>query len=126
MDDILQRLPHREPFVMVDSVNTHEGVAHAHFTIKEDNVLVVDNYFTESGLIEHMAQAAGAGLPPTTDGEQPMAGYIGALKDLRIEKLPAVGETIVTEVNYLNQVMMAHIVQATVRNTNGAVLASCE
>jgi 3-hydroxyacyl-[acyl-carrier-protein] dehydratase len=126
MEDILQRLPHRAPFVMIDTISTKDGIAHAQFAITSDNVLVEDNFFSESGLVEHMAQAAGAGLPPAGDGEQPMAGYIGALKDLRVDKLPAVGETITTEVNYLNQVMNAHIVKATVRNADGDHLASCE
>jgi predicted hotdog family 3-hydroxylacyl-ACP dehydratase len=126
MDDILQRLPHRAPFVMIDSIVKDAGTTRGYFEIKEDNVLVEDGFFTESGLVENMAQAAGAGMPPAADGKQALAGYIGALKDLRVERLPAVGETIITEVAYLNQVMNAHIVQATVRNSNGELLASCE
>ena len=126
MDDILQRLPHRAPFVMIDTVRKQDETTRAYFHIKEDNVLIEDGFFSESGLVEHMAQAAGAGLPPTDDGNQPQAGYIGALKDLNVEKLPAVGDTITTEVDYLNQVMNAHIVKASVRSASGEHLASCE
>lgn len=110
---------------MVDHVDLGE-VAKATFLIKADNVLVQDEYFTESGLVEHMAQAAGVGLPQPADGKKELAGYIGALKDLRVEALPAVGETIYTEVQYLNQVMSAHIVRAQVRNQAKELLASCE
>jgi 3-hydroxyacyl-[acyl-carrier-protein] dehydratase len=126
MEDILQRLPHRPPFVMIDRISTSEGKALSHFTIKENNVLVEGGFFTESGLVENMAQTAGAGLPQRTDSNAPTLGFIGALKDLQIEQLPSVGETITTEVSYLHQVMSAHIVKAQVLNASGTLLASCE
>ncbi len=125
MDDVLQRLPHRPPFVMIDRIRTEDGRAIATFEVKAENVLVEDGFFSESGLVEHMAQAAGAGLRHE-DGATPAVGYIGALKDLRIENLPAVGETITTEVDYLHQVMQAHVVKATTKNKAGSILASCE
>jgi len=126
MDDILQRLPHRPPFVMIDSIAPYEGGAVARFRIDAQNVLVCDGFFSESGLIENMAQAAGAGLPRDPVGDSPSLGYIGALKDVHIEKLPRAGETITTEVRYLNQVLSVHLAQASVRDSNGLLLASCE
>lgn len=125
MEDILQHLPHRPPFVMIDDIATGEKSAKATFVIMPDNVLAEDGFFSESGLIENMAQAAGAGLPHAP-GSTPSVGYIGAIKDLRIEQLPAVGAAIVTEVGYMHQVMNAHIVQAKVSGQDGQLLASCE
>jgi predicted hotdog family 3-hydroxylacyl-ACP dehydratase len=126
MQDILQRLPHRPPFVMIDSIAATEAGAVAQYRIPQDNVLLRDGLFSESGLIENMAQAAGAGLPRPTDGSAPSLGYIGAIKDLHIEKLPRAGETITTTVRYLNQVMNVHLAHADVRNEAGECLASCE
>ena len=125
-DDILSRLPHRPPFVMIDSIRTEAGKAYARFLIKEDNVLVENGFFSESGLVENMAQAAGAGLPQQGTEGAPSLGFIGALKDLKVEQLPAAGEIIETEVSYVHQVMNAHIVQARVTSTAGELLASCE
>jgi predicted hotdog family 3-hydroxylacyl-ACP dehydratase len=124
--DILERLPHRPPFVMIDSIERQVDCAIGRFRIEAENVLVEDGFFSESGLVEHMAQTAGAGLPQPEGGSAPSVGYIGALKDLKIEQLPSVGETIITEVSFLHQVMNAHIVQAQVRNEAGDLLASCE
>ncbi len=124
--DILQLLPHRTPFVMIDEITPHEGGATAVFQIQPDNVLLHQGHFTESGLIENMAQAAGAGLPRSNDGGDPSLGYIGALKDLHIEKLPCAGDTITTEIQYLNQVLNVHLAKAHVRNAGGELLASCE
>jgi predicted hotdog family 3-hydroxylacyl-ACP dehydratase len=126
MEDILQRLPHRPPFVMVDRITSGDATVQAQFTIKADNVLVENGFLSESGLVEHMAQAAGAGLPQRNDSNAPVVGYIGALKDLQIDSLPAVGDTITTEISYLHQVMAAHIVKAEVRSASGTLLASCE
>lgn len=125
MEDILQRLPHRPPFVMIDCITTGEKTAQASFRIEPGNVLLEGSFFSESGLVENMAQAAGAGLPHAA-GSIPSIGYIGAIKDLKIERLPAVGTSIKTEVSYLQQVMNAHIVQVTVMDEAGELLASCE
>lgn len=122
--DILQSLPHRPPFVMIDSIEASGNKAVGRFLIKADNVLIENGVFSESGIVEHMAQTAGAGLPHA--GDKPSVGYIGALKDLKIESLPLVGETIVTHVDHLHQVMNAHIVLAQTFNTSGDLLASCE
>jgi predicted hotdog family 3-hydroxylacyl-ACP dehydratase len=124
--DILEYLPHRPPFVMIDSIQKEGAKATGHFRITADNVLVENGFFTESGLVENMAQTAGAGLPQSDSGNAPSVGYIGALKDLKIENLPAVGEIITTEIGYMHQVMSAHIVQARVLNERGELLASCE
>ncbi len=126
MEDILLLLPHRPPFVMIDQISALESGAAAQFHINTDNVLVRDGLFSESGLIEHMAQAAGAGLPRPIDGSAPSVGYIGAIKELRINKLPQVGSQIHTEVKYLNQVMNVHLAHAIVRDASSDTLASCE
>ncbi|MBS1615585.1 MAG: 3-hydroxyacyl-ACP dehydratase [Bacteroidetes bacterium] len=126
MEDILQLLPHRPPFVMVDSITTYTGGASAGFTISEDNVLVRDGLFSESGLIENMAQAAGAGMPRPEDGSAPSVGYIGAIKELAIHKLPGVGTQILTKISYLNQVLNVHLAHAEVQDPSGELIASCE
>ncbi len=126
--DILRYLPHRPPFVMIDDVVAEDKQhARSHFTILADNVLVSDGYFTESGLVENMAQTAGAatGLMAQSSGSSPTLGYIGALKDLKVFALPIVGQTLVTEVTFVHQVMQALIVSGAV-HCEGQLLATCE
>ena len=58
LDRILQLIPQKPPFVMVDSLleyNEKEGTTG--FTIPADNILVENNIFSEPGVIEHMAQS---------------------------------------------------------------------
>jgi predicted hotdog family 3-hydroxylacyl-ACP dehydratase len=126
--DVLRSLPHRPPFVMIDEIVARaDAPPLSRFTIREDNVLLVDGYFSASGLVENMAQTAGAapGLEVSSGGKAPQLGYIGAVKDLVIHELPRVGEMLETETVQVHQVMNALIVRGTVR-CNGKLLASCE
>ena len=126
--DVLRYLPHRPPFVMIDELIATEGwPARSRFTILADNILVNDGCFSESGLVENMAQTAGAaaGIAALSAGEAPVVGYIGAVKDLKIFALPHIGQTLETEVIFVHQVMQALIVQGIV-HCEGLLLASCE
>lgn len=130
LTDATQFLPHRPPFVMIDSLTydpADERHASAEFVIASDNVLVRDGVFTAGGLVENMAQAAGAAtvVRKTEAGQEPGLGFIGALKNLRVDVLPAVGESLQTDVTFVHQVMNALIVEARV-STEGRQLASCE
>lgn len=125
-----QYLPHRPPFVMIDSLSydpADEQHASAAFEVLESNVLVRDGRLSAGGLVENMAQAAGAaaGIRKTAAGEQPGLGFIGALKNLRVDRLPLVGESLQTDVTFVHQVMNALIVEARVSSAE-AELASCE
>ena len=125
--NILDFLPHRPPFVMIDEISIDtNGNGQSSFSIVADNVLVQDNFFTESGLIENMAQTAGAamGLKQQAD-KSPSLGFIGALKNLKIYTLPRVGAVLHTEVNFAHQVLNVLLVNGTVKSENN-ILATCE
>jgi len=127
-EDILCYLPHRPPFVMIDSIEAAKGrLTGSHFTILADNVMVADGCLTAGGLVENIAQTAGAatGRAAQSSGNVPSLGYIGAVKDLRIFALPRVGQTLDTEVDIVQQVMNALIVRGVV-HCEGQLLASCE
>jgi 3-hydroxymyristoyl/3-hydroxydecanoyl-(acyl carrier protein) dehydratase len=56
---IKKLLPHREPMLMVDSLLYFDGKKGiAELTVLETNIFVETKIFTETGLIEHMAQTA--------------------------------------------------------------------
>ena len=125
---VLAYIPQHPPFVMVDHVieATPQRVA-TRFTIKPSHLFVDNGFFTESGLVENMAQtaAAGTGLVYAADGRQVPTGYIGALKNLVIKELPKVGDTITTTIAFLHQVMNAHVVEGKIFIDDWEI-ASCE
>ena len=126
--NILDFLPHRPPFVMIDSIALDDAEnAHSTFKIREENTLVENGLFTESGLIENMAQTAGAatGLKAQFEHKPPSLGYIGAVKNLVVLSLPKAGQVLTTEVIFVRQVMNALMVEGIVR-CEGKTLATCE
>ena len=127
-EDVFRFLPHRPPFVMIDEIIAMPGKHPvSRFTIRADNVLVVDGHFSASGLVENMAQTAGAatGLAGQSSGKPPVLGYIGAVKDLTVFALPQIGQTLDTETILVHQVMNALIVRGAV-HCEGQLLATCE
>lgn len=123
-------LPHRPPFIMIDDVRfdpDNDRKASASFIVAADNVLVRDGKLTAGGLVENMAQAAGAATVMRTavEGKEPGLGFIGALKNLKVVALPGVGESLQTRVTFVHQVLSALIVEAQV-SASDRLLASCE
>jgi len=112
--DILQYIPQRPPFVMIDAVlQADDTISKTSFTVREGHLFVENGVFTEPGLVENMAQtaAAGTGYKAQQDGRSAPVGFIGALKGLQVKELPKTGDTITTEITFVHQVMNAHIVQ---------------
>jgi predicted hotdog family 3-hydroxylacyl-ACP dehydratase len=113
---------------MIDRVlSASETVSSASFTIREGHLFIEEGRFTEAGLVENMAQtaAAGTGYRASQDNKPAPIGFIGALKNLQIQELPIVGDTIQTTITFIHQVMNAHIVQGVVKR-GGVEIASCE
>ena len=127
-ENILPYIPQRPPFVMIDGiVSADDSLSKTTFTIREGHLFVSDGVFTEPGLVENMAQtaAAGTGYKAQQDGKPAPVGFIGALKNLKVNTLPKVGDTLTTEVVFKMQVMNAHIVESVVK-VNDEERASCE
>ena len=126
--DILDLIPHRVPFIMIDTIKPGDNRnILSSFYIAEDNILLEQDHFSESGLIENMAQTAGAGSGyiSSLDPGPGRVGYIGGLKNLHIYAFPKAGSIIQTEVSFVNQVMSALIVEGKVYQDE-KLMASCE
>ncbi len=113
----MQYIPQAEPFVMIDDIiESTATITRTKFEIRPEHLFVENGFFTEPGLIENMAQtaAAGTGKRALETNTTPPVGFIGAIKNLKIEALPQVGQIIETQVAFLNQVMQVHVVQGEV------------
>jgi len=127
-NSILQYIPQRAPFVMVDTLLLADDTnTITSFTVPENNPMVEDGYFTASGLVENMAQsaAAGTGYKAHQSGQPTPIGFIGALKNLTIKRLPKVNDILTTTIHFGMQVMNAQIIQASI-SENGTEIAICE
>ena len=130
LDRILQLIPQKPPFVMVDSLleyNEKQGTTG--FTIPPDNILVENNIFSEPGIIEHMAQSMSLwrGYQGFLSGlDKPKTGFIGAIKAVEIMELPKTGSKLTTYVEILQEFMNVTSVGARTFDEEGNLLATSE
>jgi predicted hotdog family 3-hydroxylacyl-ACP dehydratase len=99
-------LPQKFPFVMVDKLYSFtENALVSGLTIQSDNIFFDNGTFTESGLVEHMAQSVAlhTGYEFFLKQQPAPTGYIGSIKEIQIRSLPKLNEEIQTTVNILHE-----------------------
>jgi len=110
--DIKRYLPHRTPMLMVDLIlKMDDEYAETIFDIKADNIFIENNLFTESGLVENMAQTCSSIVAKDYLVDEnnhdiegaAVIGFISAIKTLKINALPKVGDVINTQASLVSK-----------------------
>jgi 3-hydroxymyristoyl/3-hydroxydecanoyl-(acyl carrier protein) dehydratase len=132
---ITELIPQRPPFVMVDCLlHFDRKITSGRLKIKPDNLFVENGIFTESGIIECITQTCAARMgyfnrlqqEETGQGDGKIKlGFIGAIKDLLIEKCPKVGDELKINIDVLYEVFTFLLVEAQI-NVGDERMASCE
>lgn len=118
--DIHELLPQQEPFVMVGCLTGFEKLhISTETTISQDNIFVDNGEWSALGTIENIAQTCAVRIGYVNKyilkkGIQ--IGYIGAIRNFEIFRLPRVGETIETSVDVVDEVFGMTLAQATVKS----------
>lgn len=127
--DILELLPQRPPFVMVDELLSYTPqVAVTQLTVRKDNIFCENGVLSESGLMENVAQSCAARIgyvSKVLSKGSVKIGVIGAIQNYVINELPKVGEVINTEIVVLEEVFAMTLVEAKVC-IKDRVIASCK
>lgn len=119
--------------LMVDNLIEHEEERTlTGFSIEAGNIFVNDGLFSESGIIENMAQSAAlrtgwAGMQKS-EGEanfNPPIGVIGSVKNFKLFRLPKVNNRLETEILVQAEIFNATVIKASVRS-DGELLAEAE
>ncbi|OFX72197.1 MAG: hypothetical protein A2X12_10350 [Bacteroidetes bacterium GWE2_29_8] len=121
-------IPQRSPIVMVDELTyCDEYSATTKFCIESDNIFCENNFFQEVGIIENIAQTAAAmsGHKLLLNNQPIKLGFIGAIKNLHVYRLPIVFSTIETTVTIENKVMNVQFIKGIVR-VGDNIIAECE
>lgn len=111
-------LPQREPFVMVSRlVQFDPVVSTTQLDITSDNIFVEGGTLIAAGVIENIAQtcAARIGYINRQSSEGVRLGFIGAIRNLNILRLPKVGETLSTTITVVEEVFGMTLVNAVVK-----------
>jgi 3-hydroxyacyl-[acyl-carrier-protein] dehydratase len=126
--DVKLIIPQREPIIMIDEIVNHSDVkTTTSLTINKTNIFVEENIFQSSGLIENMAQSSAArmGIQTNKEGNKPLLGYIASIKNLIVNRLPEVGEKILTEIIIANKINNIIVIKAEGKVDN-IIISSCE
>ena len=121
-------IPQKSPMVMIGKLLEADGsLTRTSYTITNDNVFYKDGRFREAGLIENMAQtaAAGTGFMSKRKNQPPPVGFIGGIKNLRINSLPGLGDEITTQIKIEHEIFDARVASGIIF-LNDSVIAECE
>ena len=127
-ENIIEFIPQKPPMVMIDKlVYSDDKKTETSFLIKEDNIFCENGVFCEPGLIENIAQTAAArqGFLIKKGKSDVLIGYIGAIKNLKINFLPKINTEINTEIIITNEILGVTIIYGKVK-CNDKVAAECE
>lgn len=127
-EEITAYIPQKAPMVMIDTIELCEGATtKTTFRIEANNLFVKDGLFHEPGIVENIAQtaAAKAGYEVKKMGKEPLIGFIGAVKDLKIFALPKVNDVLETTVVIKTEVMDVTIIDG-FTYCHGEKIAECE
>lgn len=105
--DIQSLIPQRPPFVMIDSiVGCDRESCRSVFTVKDDNIFLRENELEPYALIENIAQTAAAGMSATRTLADQLApeGFLGAITNADVIRLPSSGEKVETETRILAEI----------------------
>ena len=122
-------LPQRRPFIMLDAL-THfdEVITRTRMKVKADNIFVENDQFTESGIIENIAQTCAARMGYINkylNSDKVKIGFIGSIKDLIINELPKTGEELKTTIEVMSEVFSITLVNAKVEASD-KLIATCD
>jgi len=115
--DILELLPQRPPFVMVDRLVSYDPVlTKTVFVVRPDNIFCDNGRLSAAGLCENIAQtcAARLGYINYTSGQPVRIGYIGSVNNFEIFRTPLAGETLETTIQVMQEVFNITLVHARV------------
>jgi predicted hotdog family 3-hydroxylacyl-ACP dehydratase len=130
--DILDLIPQRAPFIMVDALTYYDPVvAKTTFTVRADNIFCTSaGQLEEAGLIENIAQtcAARTGYEEKTQVQKSgiiKIGYIGMIKAMEIFRNPVVGEQLETTSVIVENFFNTTLVETKVEVADETI-ATCE
>jgi len=116
-EEVEYLIPQKYPMTMVDGlIEQNEDSTKSRLILNSSNIFCKDGFFSEAGLIENMAQTAAlrSGYEAQLKNEKPAIGFIGALKRIKIHKLPKDSEMIETKITILNNLMNVLIIKGEV------------
>jgi len=126
--EILTLIPQKPPMTMVDGlILSDKTQTVSTLTIEPDNIFVENGIFAEPGIIENIAQTAAlrSGYEAAIGDKEPIVGYIGSVKKMKIYSMPMVGQTLKTKLTILMEMENILVVKGET-SVNNIIIAQGE
>ena len=129
-EDILNFIPQRAPFVMVDNLlvaNEVDGFKTS-FQVQSDNIFIENGIVSEGALVENVAQTCAAGfgyISQQQGNKEPQLGFIGAVSKLKVHGVAKPNDVLNTEVSVVSTFDRVSLIQGIVKR-DGASLLECQ
>lgn len=121
--DIPGLLPQKAPFVMVGKLKHFDmKTTRTETIVGPDNIFVDHGVFSSAGIMENIAQTCAVRIGYINKyilKKDINIGFIGAIRNLHIYRLPEEGELLTTEINVVEEVFGMTLVKASVKSRKG-------
>ncbi|MDR0507750.1 MAG: pseudouridylate synthase [Dysgonamonadaceae bacterium] len=114
--NIQDLIPQKEPFIMVEKLLFCDlERTKTSLSITNDNIFVENDIFSQSGIIENVAQTCAARLGYLNRNQPVKIGMIGSINDFEFSGvLPEAGQEIITEISVEAEVGQVILLNASV------------
>jgi predicted hotdog family 3-hydroxylacyl-ACP dehydratase len=127
--NVLDILPQLPPFVMIDTLlYCDRERTETALQVRKDNIFCDNGHLSESGLIENIAQTCAARMGYINKyicRDTVKLGFIGAIRNMEIFRLPQTGEQLITRIDTLEEIFRMTLVNANIR-VGEDLVAACE
>lgn len=117
--NVLELLPQRPPFVMIDSlIHFDEVLTATMFEVRIDNLFVEDGTLNSCALVENIAQTCAARMGYINRfiyKKNVKLGFIGSVKNLSVLRPVRVGDVLTTCIEVVEEVMQLTLVTAYIK-----------
>lgn len=130
--DILELLPQRAPFIMVDRLTHYDATsARTVLTVREDNMFCIDGLMEEAGLVENIAQTCAARtgfkqrLENNAESDKVKIGVIAMIDWMEMKRRPFTGEVLETAMTIEEEHFSTTLVRSEVK-AGDETIATCK
>ncbi len=106
--NISSLIPHQPPMVMVDDLyKSDNDIIISGFEIREDNILLEEGLFKESGILENMAQTVALGFSykgENQEAQKSQMGYLISANRFSTSKYLGPGSKIITMIRIIKMI----------------------
>lgn len=112
---VLKYIPQRPPFVLVDELlHCDLERTETKFRVEKDNLFIEKEHFTETGILENIAQTCAVRLGYLNRNQPVKIGMVGSVDNFELYSFPKIGDVLNTTIIVKTEIMNVVLLEANV------------